>query len=564
MSIAVPETRMPVDRLFWWGALAVAVACLFFGGLFLTGLLTGDTAVVVSNSIYPFLSVGAGIALVAASLRYLTDRSRTAWLLVGLGVASWGAGETTWAVYELILEVEVPYPGLADVFYVVGYPLIFIGILLMPHVQTVRFERLRITLDTLAGSVSLLGVLWVLYLRDFIYWEEGGGFLYNVINNGYAVGDVFLLLAAMLIVTRRSEYQFDPRLLLLAIGLAITAFADIIYATEAAVYVGGGWLDAIWLFSYGSFAVAGWILRRPLKPVEHVKRKTAWWQLLAPYAAIVAMFALAFRETLAAEGANSNVLGIISGVVGFLILARQWVAIRENRELVEKERNDLVGSISHELRTPLTAVSGFTQLLAHDWEALGESERREMILIVDAQAQHLTRIVTDLVDVARDRLHSTAISAESISVDELIDASVVMVSSLGESVSVEVDIDDGMEVYADRERFQQVLVNLLSNAERYGKSQVAIVGRRNAYGSVVEIHDNGPGVAKRYEQAIWDRFERGAHRYDATTPGSGIGLSIVKSLVEAHGGRISYRRSEELGGACFSVELPHGKVAAHS
>jgi signal transduction histidine kinase len=77
----------------------------------------------------------------------------------------------------------------------------------------------------------------------------------------------------------------------------------------------------------------------------------------------------------------------------------------------------------------------------------------------------------------------------------------------------------------------------------------------------IEVHDDGAGVPTRYQEMIWDRFERGAHRLDASSPGLGIGLSVVKAVAESHGGHASYSRSEILGGACFSVVIP-GTVAA--
>ena len=73
---------------------------------------------------------------------------------------------------------------------------------------------------------------------------------------------------------------------------------------------------------------------------------------------------------------------------------------------------------------------------------------------------------------------------------------------------------------------------------------------------VNEVHDGGRGVPKRHEQSIWNRFERGAHHLDANVPGSGIGLPIAKSLVEAHRGTIVYERSAPLGGASFIITLP--------
>jgi signal transduction histidine kinase len=103
---------------------------------------------------------------------------------------------------------------------------------------------------------------------------------------------------------------------------------------------------------------------------------------------------------------------------------------------------------------------------------------------------------------------------------------------------------------------QQVLINLLTNAARYGGPHRLV--RVVATGSdlVLEVHDDGEGIPRRYEVRVWDRFERGPNRLNASVPGSGIGLSIVLAIADAHGGTANYRRSERLGGACFEVYLP--------
>ena len=104
-------------------------------------------------------------------------------------------------------------------------------------------------------------------------------------------------------------------------------------------------------------------------------------------------------------------------------------------------------------------------------------------------------------------------------------------------------------------------MNLLANSFRYGGEHRLVVARAVASDLTFEVHDDGPGVPKKYELVIWDRFERGPNRLNASVPGSGIGLAIVDAIARAHGGAASYRRSDELGGACFSVHLP-GRVLA--
>ena len=111
-------------------------------------------------------------------------------------------------------------------------------------------------------------------------------------------------------------------------------------------------------------------------------------------------------------------------------------------------------------------------------------------------------------------------------------------------------------VRVDADRLQQALTNLLTNAVRYGGDQVVVHTRVDGKDLVIEVHDNGPGVPTRYESMVWQRFERGAHRLDAVTPGLGIGLAIVRAVAESHGGVAHYRESEILGGACFSLAIP--------
>ena len=123
------------------------------------------------------------------------------------------------------------------------------------------------------------------------------------------------------------------------------------------------------------------------------------------------------------------------------------------------------------------------------------------------------------------------------------------------------DAPDDLVLRVDGERIQQVLLNLITNASRYGGEDVQLVTVIDGADLTLEVHDSGDGVPTKYEYTMWERFNRGAHHLNATVPGSGIGLAIVKVLSEAHGGRATYRRSERIGGACFSVELPNAVVS---
>jgi len=541
----------PVQRTMIAGLFALAAVSAVLLGL---SVLSEDAAFSFSTFVYVVVPLGAGAVLISAATTH-SGQNRIAWLTIGAGVFAWGVGELIWVIYEWYLAVEVPYPGWADVFYVAGYPLLFVGILILPHVKRRGLERVRLFLDATAGTIAGAAIMWVAYLNELIYFDSEISIMEQYINVMYAVGDLFLLIAVMILAVRRSSLRFDPRLISLAVGLVVMAAADIVYIpmVEEGIYTSGGWLDATWLIAYGAFIVAAWYLLEPEVDNEQVVRASRIWQLGVPYAAIMLLFGMTLIEI----RGDASTLQIASGIVGLLVIGRQGVAIRENREIVEKQRTELIASISHELRTPLTGVIGFTELLDSEWDTLDDGDRAEMISIINGQAQHIGRIVTDLVGLARNTLDSTHLEQDTLNVDMLVRDAIAMVPELVDGTVVpETDIQPGLTVYGDRGRLIQVLVNYLTNAIRYGSGEMRIDARAEGRHLVINVHDNGPGVPKQHEEAIWDRFERGAHRFDATVPGSGIGLPIARMLVEAHGGTASYRRSGQLGGARFTMSIP--------
>lgn len=539
----------PWARALW--VLVVGMAAVSSAWL---GLVLGDpgsllTAAAVSYIIVP---IGAAVLLVSSGLRRSGPGSM-AWVVIGAGVALWAMGETIWQYYIAYLGVEVPYPGMADVFYVAAYPVMFIGVVMLPHVRGRRWERVRLGLDVVAGTVAVSALFWTFFLADVISLDSSAGRLENLVNLGYPVGDLMLLVATMILATRRSQLQFDGRILLLAAGMALTALADVLYVYQiaAGTYSEVGPLDTLWLASYGLFAVAALLVAGPTRLRDQADRPGRVWPLIAPYSAIIVLFVLTLGEL----GGQATTLQIATALVGILIIVRQGVAIRETRDIVEKQRNDLVASISHELRTPLTAMKGFIEIL-DDQPDLDRTERLEMISIVNTQTNHLARIVGDLVEVARDKLESTRLSYHTVHVADLVDSAIGMLTGTS-PVGITSHVPPDLTIDGDTDRLRQVLVNYLTNAERYGHGIVEVHARGVDSGlTLIEVHDNGPGIPKKFEVTIWDRFERGAHTYLSKVQGSGLGLAIARQLVAAHHGKTGHRQSERLGGACFWLMVP--------
>lgn len=537
-------------RVFWllvvgWALVGTIVIALQIGG--------SDFLFEFSTWTYAVVPAGSGLVLVLTAVKG-RHPATAPWAFIGVGVLCWGLGELIWVYYSGLLGVEVPYPGWADVLYVAAYPFVLTGLLMLPHVHPRRWERVRLLLDALAGAVALSAIMWTFYLKDAIYLDPGVGLLENTVNLFYPAGDLMLLIGLLVLATRRSQYQFDGRLLMLALATFLTAVADIAYVfqVEDGIYVDGGRLDALWLLAYGLFAATAVLIAARPRLREQADRPERVWPMIAPYTAVAVLFALTLGEL----GRQATVLQTATAAVGLLIIARQAVAIRETRDVVENQRDSLVASISHELRTPLTAMSGFTDILEEDPD-MDPVERSELISIVNGQTKHLTRIVGDLVDVARDKLDTTTLTYASIDVADLVESALGMLTGEASSSDVTTEIPPGLTVTGDADRLRQVLVNYLTNAARYGNGGVQVHARTiGRGGTMIEVHDDGPGVPKKHEITIWDRFERGAHTYLSTVQGSGLGLAIARQLVRAHGGQTGHRPSEHLGGACFWLTIP--------
>jgi signal transduction histidine kinase len=199
---------------------------------------------------------------------------------------------------------------------------------------------------------------------------------------------------------------------------------------------------------------------------------------------------------------------------------------------------------------------GFLAILHYN-EVSGPAERAEMIGVVHHQANYLARIVQDLLLLADGDPGRMALTMGAVNVRRTVEHALNSTSISHDRVVVEAPND--LVAHVDGERLEQVLVNLITNADRYGGDRCMIRAIPRGGALVIEVHDAGPGVPKRHELLIWDRFERGPNRYNASIPGTGIGLAVVAAIAEAHGGSVGYRRSEVLGGGCFWIELP-GRV----
>jgi PAS domain S-box-containing protein len=222
------------------------------------------------------------------------------------------------------------------------------------------------------------------------------------------------------------------------------------------------------------------------------------------------------------------------------------------RARLDRDRSDLVATVAHELRSPLTGIKGFTSTLLTKWDRFSDDQRQLMLETVDADADRLSRLITELLDAARIDAGRLTLRRGPVKLDELV-RRVLRNMSGGAGEPFEVTIGEGLDViWGDSDRIIQVVTNLVENALRhgFGLKQVLVQNTDDPDGVTLEVHDNGPGIPEEMRQRVFSRFWR-----SGPGAGSGLGMYIARGIVEQHGGRIDILDSDG-GGALLSVWFP--------
>lgn len=243
------------------------------------------------------------------------------------------------------------------------------------------------------------------------------------------------------------------------------------------------------------------------------------------------------------------------------ILAAQMEA-----ERASEAKSEFLSRISHELRTPLNSILGFAQILEMD---LPDPDTQASLAQILGAGRHLISLIDELLDLARIEAGRMEISISPQPTGEIIREAAALVHALAEqrgiSLFIEIDAIDSVAVSVDRRRLLQVMLNLLSNAIKFNreKGSVTIVGRLERPDLLcVSVRDSGPGIPRGKRYRIFEPFERlGIDHNSNAASGTGLGLSLSKSLVEAMAGRLEITSSDE-NGSTFSIFLP--VTAKHS
>ena len=230
-------------------------------------------------------------------------------------------------------------------------------------------------------------------------------------------------------------------------------------------------------------------------------------------------------------------------------LAIEKARIHEETVRLDQLKLNFVAVASHELRTPATAIYGIIATLRHHDTELGEETRAELEETLWSQVNRLRLLIEQLLDLSRLDARAMAIEAQPIGLRELLDE---VTAGIERGEDVQIDIEEDLEVHADRLAVERIMANLVGNALRYGAPPVVVRAHPMDTYLRVSVEDDGEGVPPELVPKLFERFERGP-----VGEGSGLGLSIAQAYARAHGGDLIYDRSES-GGARFELILPRG------
>jgi signal transduction histidine kinase len=299
----------------------------------------------------------------------------------------------------------------------------------------------------------------------------------------------------------------------------LTRYAPTLVTVAAATLVVGGVLAA--------FAIFG-PTRRRLKGVEDAARRLGAGDL----------------DARAPETGNDEVTAVASA---FNAMAVDLTARTDALVAADRARRQLLADVSHELNTPVTAMRGYLETLAMPEFALDETTRSRYVGIVADETARLERIIGDLLDLARLEGGGGSLQLETVRVADLFARVLGRHERMAAAAHVTLDTTlepDVSTVVADRTRLEQALENLTANALRYAPegSVVRLHARHDAGSVALLVSDEGPGIPPEHLARVFDRFYKVDESRVAqlgATGGSGLGLSIVKAIVERHGARIS-------------------------
>jgi Signal transduction histidine kinase len=518
-----------------------------------------------------FNAIGlSAAAAIIAGVRLHRPSSKAAWYLIALGMALFVAGDVLTYNYQRFFGRAVPFPSIADVFYLGTFPAVVAGLLLLVRRQNRGGDRTSlIDSSIIATGLGLLS--WVFLMAPYAHAHLSLGVKLTSLT--YPLMVLIALSVGVRLAFSSGNKSRSSYLTVLAMCVLFATDATYGWLQLHGGYQNGGLLDGGWIAFYLLFGAAalhpsmavaaGEVVRTRLTRVRLVVLAVATF--VAPVTGLLAN--TQGSERVATAGASIVLFSLVLLRMVDMVQRHEAGAAREHAlektttRLLELDRlkDQFVATVSHELRTPLTSIHGYLALVLEAEGGDLADEPRQFVSIAIRNTDRLRKLVEDLLLVSELDAGELEFEFDTVDFGDLAQESVESArpQAMAGGISLELSAKSPMRLIGDRVRLAQMLDNVISNALKFTPrgGTVSVRVTRSNGSAVLEVEDTGIGIAVDEQKYLFDRFFRGRVAGDKAIQGTGLGLSISQSIAHAHGGVIEVESNENVG-TTFRVALP--------
>lgn len=587
----------------------IGIAIILFFGFFSAFTNDFESKSIHCDVFVFIMNIFTVIALFFAATHSKThdEHSYKAWLFLALAQLLLVMGDAIWSILEIGLNKD-PTFSLANLFYLIYYPLFAIGILFLPKGSLKNRKRIVRLTEIGIIMISALIISLILLIEPLIQTNKEN-ILFPLIPLIYVFLDFFVFFALVDLLFNWLSQTNRLTYLLLCIGISIQIITDFTYLYQFiyGIHSTGNLVD----LGYASGYI--FIILAAVTQITHEKidikslyskyiyyPRKMQFNIYSPILLLSIVYFLFIWADYNVKSVDTFLLEIAFGIILFLAVIRQFISFKENKELYlaakeelekrkimevklnkvllnldkevqerTKEQEKLIEELkrsnkelevfayvaSHDLQEPLRTIASFTQLLEIRYKGKLDDDADEFIEFIVDGSKRMKQLILDLLEYSR--ITTKGQEFQPVNTNELVDYVLNNLNTLIAENNVIITFDDLPTITADKGQLARVFQNLISNSIKfrnpYEQPKIQISYREKENEHFFSVSDNGIGIEKQYFDRIFTIFQR-LHTMNEY-PGTGIGLSVTKRIIERHGGDIWVESSFGVG-STFYFTLP--------
>jgi signal transduction histidine kinase len=546
----------------WWLFLVVMAPIV---GLYLFG-----PRVFNEGPVFNAIGLTAVVAILVG-VRMHRPSDRRPWYLFALGQALFVGGDVLAYNYERFFGRPLPFPSIADVFYLAVFPVIVAGLLLLIRRRNTGRDRASL-IDSLIIATGLGLLSWVFLMAPYAH-DGSLPTTAKLTFLAYPLMDLLVLSVAVRLAVSRGNRGRSYYLTIMSIAALFATDATYGWMQLHGGYVVGSLLDGGWIVFYLLWGAAALhpsmaITDEEAKPTPLTRTRLLVLTLatfVAPVTGLLGPTTTSDRIVIA--GSAIVLVGLVLLRMVELVQRQEAAGAREqalqettDRLLhLDRLKDQFIATVSHELRTPLTSIHGYLDLLVEGEAGELTDEQRQFLSIAERNTDRLRRLVDDLLLVSE--LDSGKLRLELGDLDLCVLAHESLESARPQAeaggITLQFPAESPLRLTGDRMRLGQLLDNVIANAVKFTPhgGKVSVRTSRSNGSAVLEVEDTGMGIPADDQEHLFDRFFRTQAAEENAIQGSGLGLAISQAIAQAHGGLIEVSSKENVG-TTFRLVFP--------